>query len=211
MPEIKAIIFDMDGVLIDAKEWHYEALNRALGLFGHRISRYDHLVTYDGLPTKRKLEMLSVERGLPRALHQFVHELKQRYTLELAQAGCRPVFQREYALSALRANGYRIGVASNSVRRTIDLLMQKSNLCQYLDVIVSNEDVTLPKPDPGMYLKAMASLDCDPTECLVVEDNPHGIRAAEASGAHVMIVQGVEDVTYERVVRRIEECARGIA
>lgn len=54
--EIKAVIFDMDGVLIDAKEWHFEALNTALGLFGMQISRYDHLVTYDGLPTRRKSE-----------------------------------------------------------------------------------------------------------------------------------------------------------
>ena len=63
---IKAIIFDMDGVLIEAKDWHYEALNKALSLFGYEISRYDHLVTYDGLPTSKKLEMLSMERGLPR-------------------------------------------------------------------------------------------------------------------------------------------------
>ena len=55
MTKIKAIVFDMDGVLIDAKEWHYEALNRALGLFGYGISRYDHLSRYDGLPTRRKL------------------------------------------------------------------------------------------------------------------------------------------------------------
>ena len=61
--EIKAIVFDMDGVLIEAKDWHYEALNRALRLFGYEISRYDHLVTYDGLPTSKKLEMLSLEKG----------------------------------------------------------------------------------------------------------------------------------------------------
>ena len=72
---IKAIIFDMDGVLIDAKEWHYEALNRALSLFGLSISRYDHLTTYDGLPTKKKLEMLSLERDLPRELHSFINEM----------------------------------------------------------------------------------------------------------------------------------------
>jgi beta-phosphoglucomutase len=60
--KIKAVIFDMDGVLIDAKEWHYEALNRSLSNFGYSISRYEHLVTYDGLPTKKKLEMLTLER-----------------------------------------------------------------------------------------------------------------------------------------------------
>jgi beta-phosphoglucomutase-like phosphatase (HAD superfamily) len=63
--KITAVVFDMDGVLIDAREWHYEALNRALGHFGYTISRFDHLVTYDGLPTRHKLEMLSRERGFP--------------------------------------------------------------------------------------------------------------------------------------------------
>ena len=59
MKKIKAVLFDMDGVLIDAKDWHYEALNKALGLFGMEINRYDHLNTFDGLPTKVKLQMLS--------------------------------------------------------------------------------------------------------------------------------------------------------
>lgn len=77
---IKAIIFDMDGVLIDAKDWHYEALNRALRLFGCEISRYDHLATFDGLPTKEKLNLLSKERHLPEKLHSFINEMKQRYT-----------------------------------------------------------------------------------------------------------------------------------
>ena len=77
MTKVKAVIFDMDGVLIDAKDWHYEALNRALNHFGYNISRYDHLVTFDGLPTRRKLEMLTREQGLPNALHKLINELKQ--------------------------------------------------------------------------------------------------------------------------------------
>ena len=132
MSEIKAVIFDMDGVLIDAKEWHYEALNRALALFGYEISRYDHLVTYDGLPTSKKLEMLSMERGMPRRLHKFINELKQQYTVDKIFTDCRPVFAHEYALAKLREDGYHIAVASNSVRHTIELMMEKSNLLPYL-------------------------------------------------------------------------------
>ena len=89
---IKAVIFDMDGVLIEAKDWHYEALNRALALFGFEISRYDHLTTYDGLPTSKKLEMLSLEGGLPRELHAFINEMKQAYTMEIVHAKCNPPF-----------------------------------------------------------------------------------------------------------------------
>jgi beta-phosphoglucomutase-like phosphatase (HAD superfamily) len=69
----------MDGVLIDAKEWHYEALNQALGLFGSPISREDHLLLYDGLPTAVKLQELTNRGFLPSQLHLFVNELKQLY------------------------------------------------------------------------------------------------------------------------------------
>src|ERR1700733_1488983 len=108
MARIRAVIFDMDGVLINAKDWHFEALNKALALFGFQVSRFDHLVTYDGLPTRRKLEMLTLEHGLPKGLHQFINELKQLYTLEFVYARCKPIFTHEYALSRLRADGYRL-------------------------------------------------------------------------------------------------------
>ena len=112
---IKAVVFDMDGVLIDAKEWHYDALNRALGLFGIGISRADHLTTFDGLPTKRKLELLSATEGLPTALHGFLNELKQAYTMELIALRCKPLFNHEMALSTLRKRGIKLAVASNSI------------------------------------------------------------------------------------------------
>ena len=120
MNDIQAVIFDMDGVLIDAKEWHFEALNKALTLFGYSISRFDHLVTYDGLPTRRKLEMLSLERGLPLQLHDFINELKQIYTTELIYLHCRPAFHKQFALSRLKADSYRLAVASNAVRRSVE-------------------------------------------------------------------------------------------
>jgi len=204
--KIKAVIFDMDGVLIDAKDWHYEALNRALGLFGMEISRYDHLVTYDGLPTRKKLEMLTLERGLPVALHGFLNDLKQAYTMEITATRCRPTFHHQFALSKLRQSGYRIAVCSNSVRASIDLMMQKSALIQYLDFFFSNQDVVNGKPDPEMYDKAIRRLDLSPHECLIVEDNPNGIAAARASGAHVLEVASVEEVNWPNIQSAIERC-----
>lgn len=204
--KIEAVIFDMDGVLIDAKDWHYEALNRALGLFGMEISRYDHLVTYDGLPTRKKLEMLSLERGLPAALHEFLNDLKQTYTMELVATRCRPTFHHQYALSRLRSLGYRIAVCSNSVRSTIELMMQKASLAEYLDFFLSNQDVVQGKPSPEIYLRAIDRLCLSPSQCLIVEDNPNGIAAAKASGAHVMEVATVDDVSLENILSRIDQC-----
>lgn len=208
MAKIKAIIFDMDGVLIEAKDWHYQALNKALGLFGMEISRYDHLVTYDGLPTKKKLEMLSLERGLPIELHEFINEMKQVYTMEMVFAQCKPRFFHEYALSRLKQDGYSLAVASNSIRQTVKMMMEQASLMKYLDFYLSNQDVKIGKPDPEIYTKAIQKLNLHPKQCLIIEDNEKGIQAARASGAWVMEVDEVEEVNYQNIkdhISRIEE------
>lgn len=202
---IKAVIFDMDGVLIDAKDWHYEALNRALRLFGMEISRADHLTTFDGLPTRRKLEILTTTENLPIELHGFINALKQDYTLELVSSRCRPMFTHEFALARLRARGIKLAVASNSVRNSVSMMMDRANLTTHFDLLLSNEDVTKPKPDPEIYLTAMDRLGVSPQEALIVEDNEHGIKAARASGAHLLVVRTPADVTLSNIDHRIAE------
>lgn len=202
--KIKAIIFDLDGVLVEAKDWHYEALNTVLGLFGYNISRYDHLVTYDGLPTVKKLEMLSREKDMPLGLHEFINELKQKYTLELVYAHCKPRFYHEYALSRLKNSGYKIGCASNSVRDSVDIMLDKSNLKKYMDITLSAQDVDNPKPFPDIFISAMKKLKLDPDECLIVEDNANGIKAAKDSGANVLVVKEVDEVNIENIESLID-------
>ncbi len=205
MTKIKAVIFDMDGVLIDAKDWHYEALNQALELFGYNISRYDHLVTFDGLPTRKKLEMLSIEKGLPKGLHKFINHMKQNYTMEHVYMKCKPLFIHQYALSKLKSEGYGLALASNSVRITIDMMMERADLSKYLDFTLSNQDVTKSKPDPEIYQIAIKRFELKPEECLVVEDNPNGVKAALGSRAHLLKVETVYDVTYQNIRNKINE------
>lgn len=195
----------MDGVLIEAKDWHYEALNQALQLFGYEISRYDHLTTYDGLPTSKKLEMLSLESDLPRELHSFINEMKQNYTMQIVYAKCKPRFIHEFALASLKAQGYQLAVASNSIRHTVEVMMEKARLDIYLDKIVAATDVAKPKPDPEIYLTTIAKLGLTPEECLIVEDNENGIKAATASGAHVLVVREVEEVNLTNIQARITQ------
>ena len=203
--KIKAVLFDMDGVLIEAKDWHFEALNRALELFGMPISRFDHITTFDGLSTRQKLEMLSLDRGLPRGLHEFLNEMKQLYTMEMVYTQCKPLFAHEYALSSLKAAGYQMAVCSNSIRNTVETMMQKSGLDRYLDLMVSNEDVKKGKPDPEMYLKAIHHFGFAPSECLILEDNENGIKAAKASGAHLLIVEQIADTNLNNIQARIRD------
>ena len=90
--QIKAVLFDMDGVLVNAKDWHYEAFNKALEVFGMPISRSEHLSLYDGLPTRAKLQMLTEKKHLPVQLHEFLNKLKQSFTRTLSQLNAGQFF-----------------------------------------------------------------------------------------------------------------------
>jgi HAD superfamily hydrolase (TIGR01509 family) len=212
MTRISCVLFDLDGVLVDATEWHYVALNRALALFGFDITRYEHLSDYNGLPTRKKLQMLSVEKGLPQALHDTLSRLKQVYTRDEILTSCRPVFEKEYMLSRLRKEGYRMAVCSNSIRESLRMMVQQSGLETYFEFLVSNEDVSRPKPNPEIYATTMTRMGVRPTETVIVEDSLHGLEAARRSGAHVCEVSGFADVDYFRVrsaIDRIERRVKG--
>ncbi len=205
MAKIKAVLFDMDGVLIESKDWHYEALNKALALFGYEITREEHSSHYNGLPTSIKLKKLTLEKGLPEELHKFINEMKQQYVMQIIREQCRPRFNHELALSKLQAEGYRIAVCSNSIRMTIEMMMDYAKLSKYLEFIVSNQDVKNAKPDPEIYLTAMEKMGLKPEECLICEDNENGIKAALASGGHLLIIATVDDVNYDNIKTRIAQ------
>jgi HAD superfamily hydrolase (TIGR01509 family) len=205
MNHIKAIVFDMDGVLVDAREWHYLALNKALELFGFAISLEDHQTIFNGLPTRKKLEIFSKKNELPKSMHGFVNELKQKYTVELVHKHCRPTFKHEYALQQLKKRNYKIGLASNSILATIDLMMEKTCLKKYLDSVISAESVTNGKPDPEIYLRIFKNLAVNPCEVVVVEDNENGIIAATKAGAHVLKVESPDEVNIDLILSFIEQ------
>jgi HAD superfamily hydrolase (TIGR01509 family) len=204
MTRITCVLFDLDGVLVDATEWHYVALNRALALFGFDITRYEHLSDYNGLPTRKKLQMLSVEKGLPAALHNTLSRLKQVYTRDEILTRCRPVFEKEYMLSRLRQEGYRMAVCSNSIRESLEMMVHQSGLDDYFEFLVSNEDDSRSKPDPEIYAAGMARMRVTPAETIIVEDSPHGVEAARRSGAHVCQVSGFTEVDYFKVRSAID-------
>ena|SRR5579871_2743412 len=200
----KAVIFDLDGVLVDATEWHYEALNRALALFGYNISRYQHVTAYNGLPTRKKLEMLSVEKGFPRGLQAIVNKIKQKYTREEILRSCVPVFEKEFMVHQLKRDGFKLACCSNSIRESVELMLRGSGIWELFDCVLSNEDVKQAKPDPEMYLTAFQRLGVKPEEAMVVEDAPHGIEAARRSGAMLCEVTGFNEVDYARIKRALE-------
>ena len=144
---IKHIIFDLDGVLVDARELHYESLNRGVAKFGYTIARDEHLSTYDALPTAKKLQMLTERKGLPVELHDDIWKEKQTQTREIINQMEYDERMRE-VLRGLRDHGYTIIVCSNSIRESTKLMLLRRGFLEFVDFYLSNQDVRNAKPHP---------------------------------------------------------------
>ena len=191
---IKAIIFDLDGVLVDATEWHYEALNKALNLFGFKIGKEEHLKVYNGLPTNEKLNILSGRGELPLGIHEIIKLMKRKYTDEIVAANCTPTHEKLIMLAHLKKKGFKLACCSNAQKYSVENMLKRSMLDQYFDEIVGNDEGFRPKPEPDIYLETFKRLKIEPHEAVIVEDAPHGIASAKASGAQVIEVRGFQEV-----------------
>jgi HAD superfamily hydrolase (TIGR01509 family) len=204
----KLIIFDLDGVLVEAKNIHFDALNEALGE-KYAISWAEHLSTYDGLKTNQKLEMLSERKGLSTELHKQVWEKKQRLTLQKLKE-LKPNQTLQSVMNALSEDGYKLAVCSNSIRKTVLTVLSKLGIMEFMDYIISNEDVQNSKPHPEMYWRAISKMGCLPEETLIVEDSPYGLLAAYRSKAHVLRVNNPQEVTYTNIFKKLTQIEMGI-
>ena len=203
---IKLIIFDLDGVLVEAKQIHYNTLNDALREVGEEyvISESEHLSTYDGLKTTQKLEMLTKNKGLSVEFYDKIWFRKQHLTIE-AISQLQPDLRLIEVFKQLRDGGYKLACASNSIRRSVLVMLAKIGIIEYMDLIISNEDVKNSKPHPEMYWKAMSMMGYLPEETLIVEDSPHGLLAASRSRAHVLRVNNPSDLTFDKIFVKLNE------
>jgi HAD superfamily hydrolase (TIGR01509 family) len=204
----KLIIFDLDGVLVEAKQIHFETLNKALWEIAkstkYVISEAEHLSIYDGLKTNQKLELLTQNKGLQRDTYETVWNRKQQLTIE-AISELQPDLEKIKLFKELRDRGYKLACASNSIRRSVLVMLAKIGIIEYMDLIISNEDVKNSKPHPEMYWKAMSMMGCLPEETLIVEDSPHGLLAASRSRASVLRVDNPNDLTLEKIENKLNK------
>ena len=205
---IKGVIFDLDGVLVDAKEVHYEALNLALKKVNcseYVIGREEHLTIYDGLPTKQKLDLLTENKGLSRALHPQIWRSKQDETINAIKNVMKPDNRMAEVLYKLKEDGLKVYVATNSIRESLKLMLVRKGLMEYIDYYLSNDDVNNPKPNSEIYLRCMIHMGLNPKECMIVEDSPYGRQAALESGGWLCPVDSPQDVTYEYLKNKMNE------
>ncbi len=204
---IKLIIFDLDGVLIETKDLHFQALNKALNSIGSQyvISKDEHVQIYDGKPTRVKLKMLTDKKGLPKETHDTVWKRKQQYTCEMLEKTIEVDNNLTFIFENLSALDYKIFIASNSIRKTVDIILRGLGIYKYVDGSLSNEDVTHSKPHPEMYMKCMLAADVGANETIVIEDSYVGRKGAFRSGAHLYPVNKPADLTYEGIMETIKQ------
>jgi HAD superfamily hydrolase (TIGR01509 family) len=202
----KLIIFDLDGVLIDSKEIHFNALNLALSEFDSSfiITRDEQNSTFEGLTTRSKLDILTKTKNLPEELHHYVWKLKQAYSAALFTSVSADQ-ELINLFKFIRSSGIKIAVASNSIRETLDSCLRSLGLLDLIDYSLSNEDVTFPKPNPEIYNRVMEYFKATPLTTVIFEDSPIGLTAAYESGAMVEPVRNRSDIWFDRILRVIEE------
>ena len=203
---IKLIIFDLDGVLVDARELHYNALNKALESIGKKyiIEREEHLSTYDGLSTTKKLNLLSENKKLPKELHDSVWRVKQEKTRQIID-GFSIDSRIQGILRSLKTEGYMIACATNSIRETAKLQLIRKGFFEYIDFMYSNQDVKNPKPNSEIYMRCMIQAGVNPNETLIVEDSHIGRKGAIASGGILCGVKNTTEVTYDKIKKYIND------
>ena len=196
----KLVIFDLDGVLIDSKDYHYDALNEALGE-EYAISREEHVSTYDGLPTTAKLELLSKNKGLPAERYEEIWRAKQENTLHIFKTKVDKDYELMGYFQQLVEEGYKVAVASNSIRNTVKIILLRLGLLEFVDIYVSNEDVVRNKPFPSMYWKCMMALGALPDDTVILEDSHIGRQGALDSKCHLVPIENRSDLNQVKIDR----------
>ena len=195
---IKLVIFDLDGVLIDSKEYHYEALNLALG-DDYKISKEEHIRNYDGLPTSEKLKLLSETKGLSPSKFDQIWKDKQENTLNIFKNSISKDYELMNYFQQLADENYKIAVASNSIRNTVKIILLRLGILEFVDIYISNEDIVRNKPYPEMYWKCMIALGALPDQTVIVEDSVVGIQGALDSKCNLITVQNRSDLNQSKI------------
>jgi HAD superfamily hydrolase (TIGR01509 family) len=192
MSSFNTILFDLDGVLVDACDWHYEALNESLNeILGIKITKEDHKNKFNGLPTKIKLDML----GIKEETQQKIWNLKQQKTVSIIEKNKKQDESKIELLTYLKNNHFKIGCVTNSIKETAQKMLLNCGISNYFDILVTNELVQKNKPFPEPYLFAMKKLQVNPNNCICVEDSDKGINSAINSNCgKIWIVNNAKDV-----------------
>ena len=196
---IKALIFDLDGVLVKTKIIHFDALNAALKKYeNYEISFSDHSNIFDGLPTKKKLKILLDNKRIKKSNINKIIKFKKKKTDIVLKEKIK-FSTKTFKLFEKLHKKYKIGIATNAINSTLKICISKLKLGKFVDFQISNEEVLYPKPHPEIYLRCLINLGVKPSETIILEDSHHGRESAEESGCNIFPVKKLNEVNLKNV------------
>ena len=178
---IKAIIFDMDGVLVDSEPFHVEIEKQQFNRHKIQVSDIEHQ-QYLGVASDVMWHKIAKNHTLNISLEELIQQNRTetiRYFSELKEIPVMPGLVD--LLEKLKKKNYRLAVASSSFPEIIELILEKTDLKKYFQIIVSSQEAGKCKPEPDVFLLAAQKLGVKPEDCLVIEDSKNGIRAAKSA------------------------------
>jgi beta-phosphoglucomutase-like phosphatase (HAD superfamily)/dTDP-glucose pyrophosphorylase len=197
----RLFIFDLDGVLVDSKWIHFNALNLALKEIDEKyvISQDEQAQIFEGLSTIQKLKILSETRGLPEEDYEKIWGLKQKKSIQFFQDLPEDDELIEI-FKMIKSYGVDIAVASNCIRDTVETCLKSLGIYNEVNFYLGNQDVAYPKPSPEIYLRCMDELGSDKWSTVIFEDSLIGRTAALASGATLASINSRIDLTSKLVL-----------
>jgi beta-phosphoglucomutase family hydrolase len=181
---IRAVIFDMDGVIVESEHLHIKAEQQTMLKYGVRISA-EELHTYTGTTAEFMFTELIKKYKLNTTFERVFDE-KEEFMFKLLEKETRPTKGVIELLKKLKRKGIKLGIASSSHRKLIEYILRRLNIVRLFDFVVSAEDIANSKPNPEIFLRSARGLRVEPVECLVVEDAKLGVEAAKNAGMRVV-------------------------
>ncbi|MEW9698942.1 HAD family hydrolase [Paenibacillus sp. SI8] len=179
---VEAVIFDMDGVLVDTEPLYFQIEKDSFRHFGIDVDESEHH-GYVGVTLENMWQQIIHRHGLATPLEEvLLHHKSNVVQFITAYADLQPIVQVESWIQWLQERDIPITVASSSSIRLIDIILNKAGLKPYFPNAISGEQVMQGKPAPDIFLHAAAELGIAPSRCLVIEDSHHGVKAAKAAG-----------------------------
>lgn len=206
---MKAVIWDMDGVIIDSEPLHFEIDIQTMNYLGAQITK-EQLERFVGMTNPEMWTIIKGEYGIAQTVIEIIEHQLSAKIHALSEMDIMPIDGVKELILDLKSRNIPMGIASSSPRLFIEEVLEKFQIREYFDCIVSGEEVKQGKPAPDVYLEAAQLLGVKPHECIVIEDSRNGIKAAKAARmkciGYVNVNSGNQDLSAaDRVVQSIND------